>query len=179
VTHAGGDILPYKAVMPSIAEDVFIASGAKVIGDVAIGARSSVWFNCVLRGDVHEIRVGTGSNIQDGTVVHVTHDRFGTYIGDDVLIGHKAIIHGCVLEDRAFVGLGSIVMDGCVIESDGMLAAGALLPPGKRIGAGELWKGWPAKFARRLSAAEIAELREGPPYYAALAADYLAAAREG
>lgn len=178
MSHGGGDILAYKGILPKLGADVFVASGAKVIGDVEIGERASIWFNCVLRGDVHEIRVGKGTNIQDGTVVHVTHDRYGTYIGDDVLIGHKAMIHGCVLEDRAFVGLGSIVMDGCVIEGDGMLAAGALLPPGKRIGKGELWKGWPARFARKLSAEEIAELQKGPPYYADLAATYLEAARD-
>jgi len=177
MTHGGGDILPYTGIRPEIAADAYIAPGAKVIGDVVVGAGSSVWFNCVLRGDVHEIRVGAGSNIQDGTVVHVTHEQYGTYLGDHVLIGHKAILHGCRLEDRAFVGMGSVVMDGCVIEPDGMLAAGALLPPGKRIGAGEMWKGWPAKFARTLSEDEIADLREGPPHYAKLAATYLREAR--
>ena len=171
----GGLLLAWRGVAPRLGADVFIASGAKVIGDVAIGEGSSIWFNCVVRGDVNRIRIGRGSNIQDGSVVHVTHDRWETVIGDHVLIGHMAMIHGCTIEDHAFVGLGAVVMDGAVIESDGMLAAGALLPPGKRVGSGELWVGRPARLARRLSDEEIAAQREGAPYYARLAAEYLKA----
>ncbi len=171
----GGLLFAYHGTSPRLGAGVFIAPGAKVIGDVAIGEGSSIWFNCVVRGDVNRIRIGTGSNIQDGSVVHVTHDRWETVIGDHVLIGHMAMIHGCTIEDHAFVGLGAVVMDGCVIESDGMLAAGALLPPGKRVRSGELWVGRPARLARRLSAEEIAAQREGAPYYARLAAEYLEA----
>ncbi|WP_273463610.1 gamma carbonic anhydrase family protein, partial [Sandarakinorhabdus limnophila] len=111
--------------MPQIADDVFIAPGAHVIGKVSIGAGSSIWFNCVLRGDVGRITVGERTNIQDGTIVHVTGGRFDTHIGDDVLIGHACIIHGCRLENHAFVGMGAIVLDGAVVEPDAMLAAGA------------------------------------------------------
>ncbi|WP_303812979.1 gamma carbonic anhydrase family protein [Sandarakinorhabdus limnophila] len=160
--------------MPQIADDVFIAPGAHVIGKVSIGAGSSIWFNCVLRGDVGRIKVGERTNIQDGTIVHVTGGRFDTHIGDDVLIGHGCIIHGCRLENHAFVGMGAIVLDGAVVEPDAMLAAGALLTPGKVVKGGELWAGRPAKFLRSLTAAEIAGNRAGAAGYARLAQVYRA-----
>lgn len=146
---------PFEGVWPEVHDTAFVAPGAQVIGNVRIGPGASIWYNCVLRGDVMPIVVGARSNIQDGSIVHVSRGTHGTVIGEDCLIGHLAIIHGCTLEDRAFVGLGSIVMDGCVVESDAMLAAGAMLTPGKRIPSGELWTGRPAAFARRLSAPEI------------------------
>ena len=139
---------------PSIAVDAFIAPGAQVIGDVTIGAGASVWFNCVLRGDGNPIRVGARTNIQDGTVVHISTKTHPTIIGDDCLIGHMVLVHACELQDGAFVGLGAIVMDGAVIETGGMLAAGSLLPPGKVIGAGQLWVGRPARYLRDLTQAE-------------------------
>jgi gamma-carbonic anhydrase len=157
------------ALVPSIAPDAFIAPSADIIGDVTIGAGSSIWFACVLRGDGNFIRIGARSNIQDGSVVHITTKHHGTTIGDDVLVGHKAIIHGCDLHDHSFVGLGAIVMDGCVIETDGMLGAGALLTPGKRIPAGQLWLGNPAKYVRALTPDEITRNRTGAMGYAALA----------
>jgi carbonic anhydrase/acetyltransferase-like protein (isoleucine patch superfamily) len=151
---------------------VFIAPGAHVIGKVSIGAGSSIWFNCVLRGDVGHINVGERTNVQDGTIVHVTGGRFDTHIGDDVLIGHGCIIHGCRLENHAFVGMGAIVLDGAVVEADAMLAAGALLTPGKVVKSGELWAGRPAKFLRSLTVAEIAGNRAGAAGYARLAQVY-------
>lgn len=166
---------PFNNVSPSVHESAFIAPGAQVIGDVTLGPDSSVWYNCVLRGDVERIIVGARSNIQDGSVVHVTRKRHGTEIHDDVLVGHMALIHGCVLESHSFVGLGAIVMDACVIETDGMLAAGALLPPGKRIGKGELWTGRPARLTRPLSAEEIARNRAGAAGYVELAKAHRAA----
>ncbi len=165
-------LYPFDGVLPRVAADAFIAPGARVIGDVRIGAGASIWYNCVLRGDVMPIEVGAGSNIQDGTIVHVTRGSHGTIIGAHCLVGHLAIIHGCTLEDHAFVGLGSIVMDGCVIETDAMLAAGALLTPGKRIPRGELWAGRPAAFARALSDAEIARNRAAVEGYIQLAGRY-------
>ncbi|MEO0412593.1 MAG: gamma carbonic anhydrase family protein [Pseudomonadota bacterium] len=167
-----GNVFSLGAKTPNIAGDVFLAPGAQIIGDVTIGAGTSVWFNCVLRGDVHVIEVGERTNIQDGTVVHVSRKTHGTYIGNDVLIGHMAMIHGCTLKDWSFVGLGAIVMDGCVIEEDGMLAAGGMLTPGKTIGKGELWGGRPAKFMRALSEEEIAKNRKASPGYADLAQVY-------
>ncbi len=160
--------------MPQLADDVFIAPGARVIGWVSIGAGSSVWFNCVLRGDVGRISVGQRTNIQDGSIVHVTGGRFDTHIGDDVLVGHGCIIHGCRLESHAFIGMGAIVLDGAVVEGDAMLAAGALLTPGKVVKAGELWAGRPAKFLRALRAEEIAGNRAGAAGYAKLAQAYRA-----
>lgn len=155
--------------MPEIAEDVFVAPGAQIVGNVRIGAGSSVFYNCVLRGDIHSITIGERTNIQDGTVIHVTTNRHATVIGNDCLVGHMAILHGCHLEDHAFVGLGSIVMDGCVIETDGMLAAGALLTPGKRIGRGQLWTGRPATYLRDLRPDEIERNRIGCAGYVEVA----------
>lgn len=159
----------FNGITPQIAEGVFIAPGAQIIGNVRIGAGASIWYNCVLRADVQEIVVGERANIQDGTVIHVTTKTHGTYIGADCLIGHLAMIHGCTLEIGSFVGLGAIVMDGCVIETDGMLAAGAMLTPGKRIAHGQMWTGRPATFARDLKPEEIARNRKGTAGYVELA----------
>ena len=126
-----GTILPFQGVYPTIAGDAFVADTAAVIGNVSIGAGSGIWFNCVLRGDVHTIRIGARSNIQDGTVIHVSRGTHATTIGDHVTVGHMCLIHGCTLEDRAFVGMNATVMDGCVVEGGGMVAAGALLTPCK------------------------------------------------
>jgi carbonic anhydrase/acetyltransferase-like protein (isoleucine patch superfamily) len=144
------------AKTPLVDPTAFIAPGAHLIGDIEIGADVSIWYNCVLRGDVNRIRIGARTNIQDGSVIHVDSPKAGdevgypTIIGADVLIGHLAMVHGCLLHDRAFVGLGSIVMDGCEIESDAMLAAGAMLTPGRRIPSGQLWAGRPARYVRDL-----------------------------
>lgn len=174
-------LYPFGDHRPVCAPDSFVAPGARIIGNVSIGAESSVWYNCVLRGDVNRIEIGARTNIQDGTVIHVDSPRPGsaaglpTIIGDDVLIGHMVMLHGSILHDRAFVGLGSIVMDGCTIESDGMLAAGAMLTPGTVIGRGELWMGRPAKKLRDLTDAEIAANRMGAAHYVALARAHAAA----
>ena len=159
----------FQGVLPTVAADAFIAPGAQVIGNVRIGSRSSIWYNCVLRGDVMSIDIGSGSNIQDGSIVHVSRGTHATVIGDHCLVGHLAIIHGCTLEDHAFVGMGAIVMDGCVIESDAMLAAGALLTPGKRILTGQLWTGRPAAFDRLLTSSEIDRNRAASAGYAEIA----------
>jgi carbonic anhydrase/acetyltransferase-like protein (isoleucine patch superfamily) len=166
---------------PLVDPTAFVAPGARLIGDIEIGPEASIWYNCVLRADVNRIRIGARSNVQDGTVIHVDSPRAGnvaglpTLIGEEVLIGHMAMIHGCTLHDRAFVGLGGIVMDGCEIESGGMLAAGAMLTPGRRIPAGQLWAGRPAKYVRDLSAEEIADQREGVAHYVMLARAHAAA----
>lgn len=167
-------IHPFGSEWPQLADDVFIAPGARIIGKVHIGAGSSIWFNCVLRGDVGRISVGERSNIQDGSIVHVTGGRFDTQIGDDVLIGHGCIIHGCRIENHGFIGMGAVVLDGAVVETDAMLAAGALLTPGKVVKSGELWAGRPAKFLRMLSPEEIAGNRAGAAGYARLAQRYRA-----
>ena len=174
-------LLTYEGKTPRIDPTAFVAPGARLIGDIEIGPEASIWYNCVLRGDVNAIRIGARTNIQDGTVLHVDSPQAGheagypTLIGEEVLIGHLAMVHGCILHDRAFVGLGAIVMDGCEIEGDAMLAAGAMLTPGKRIPAGQLWAGRPAKYVRELSAADIAGMRAGVAHYVELARRHAAA----
>ncbi|MDQ1674839.1 MAG: gamma-carbonic anhydrase [Frankiaceae bacterium] len=174
-------LLTYEGKTPRIDPSAFIAPGARLIGDIDIGPDASIWYNCVLRGDVNAIRIGARTNIQDGSVIHVDSPHpgreagFATIIGDEVLIGHLAMVHGCVLRDRAFVGLGAIVMDGCEIEGDAMLAAGAMLTPGKRIPSGQLWAGRPAKYVRDLSEADLAGMRAGVAHYVDLARRHAAA----
>jgi carbonic anhydrase/acetyltransferase-like protein (isoleucine patch superfamily) len=167
-------ILPWKGVRPTVAADAFIAPNATLIGDLVVGARSSIWFNVVLRGDVNTIRIGARTNIQDGTIVHVATNDGPTLIGDDVLIGHAAIIHGCTLESGCFVGMAATVMDDAVVEAGAMVAAGALVTPGKRVKSGQLWAGSPARFARDLTEAEIAQMKVQTARYADLADAYRA-----
>jgi len=156
---------------PRIHDSAFIAPGCRIIGDVEIGADVSIWDNCVLRADVSRIVIGARSNIQDGSVVHCdgpTADRpdgFPALIGEDVLVGHNSVVHGCVLHDRAFVGLSCTVMNACEIESDGMLGAGALLSPGKRILSRQLWTGTPAKYWRDLTDEALADMQRGVQNY--------------
>lgn len=147
-------ILPYKNIFPKIDQGVFIAPTAAIIGDVTIKTGSGIWFNCVLRGDVEPITIGKNTNIQDGTVVHCTRGGGKTIIGDNVTIGHKALIHACTLEDASFIGMGAILMDNVVVETGAMVAAGSLVTPNKIIRKGEIWAGNPAKFFRNLSQEE-------------------------
>ena len=170
--HPGATILPFNGKTPVIHPSAFIAPGCRIIGDVEIGADASIWYNCVIRADVNFIRIGARTNIQDGSVVHCDSpspgspaDGWPTIIGDDVLIGHMAMIHGCVLKDRAFVGLGAIIMSGCTVESDAMLAAGALLSPGKTVPHRQLWAGRPAKPVRDLTDESLIGMREGVDHY--------------
>lgn len=163
-------ILPLGGKAPKIHSSAFIAPGCKIIGDVEIGEDASIWYNCVIRGDVNHICIGARTNVQDGTVIHCDSDKdgsggFPTIIGNDVLIGHMAMLHGCTLLDRAFVGLGAIVMDGCTIEGDAMLAAGAMLTPGKTIAHRQLWAGRPAKYMRDLSDEAVMGMRAGVDHY--------------
>lgn len=143
-------ILPYKGTTPRIHESAFIAPGVVIIGDVEIGALTNIWFGCVIRGDVNTIRIGERTNIQDGTIVHVTRGTGPTFIGSGITIGHRAVIHATTLMDDCFIGMCATAMDGAVVEPGAMLAAGALLTPGKRIPSGELWAGNPAKLFRPL-----------------------------
>ncbi|HKP23353.1 MAG TPA: gamma carbonic anhydrase family protein [Dongiaceae bacterium] len=170
-------IRPHHGVTPTIAASAFVAETAVVIGDVTIGDEASIWYGCVLRGDGNYIRVGARTNIQDGTIVHVNHEREGaagtrTIIGADVTIGHMALIHACILEDGCFIGMQACVMDGAVVESGAMVAAGALVTPGKRVKRGELWAGSPAKLKRMLSEAELKYFVYTAQHYVELAASY-------
>tara|TARA_B100000405_G_scaffold20086_1_gene15179 strand:+ start:135 stop:719 length:585 start_codon:yes stop_codon:yes gene_type:complete len=167
-------ILSIRGHKPRIADDAFIASTAVVIGDVEIGSRASIWYNCVVRGDIHEIRIGEDTNIQDGTVIHVARNSFGTYIGKGVTVGHLCLIHACTLEDHCMIGMQATVMDGCVVEPGAFLAAGSLLPPGKRIPAGEFWAGSPARFVSIVKDSHQAMLNRISPGYSELGREYRA-----
>jgi gamma-carbonic anhydrase len=168
----GGRVYALGDLVPRIADDVFLAPGVVVIGDVEIGAGSSIWFNCVVRGDADAIRIGARSNIQDGSVIHADKG-FPTIVGDDVLIGHMVMLHGATIADGGFVGMGATLLNGARIGSDGMLGAGALLTGGKTVGARELWAGRPAKLLRELDDAAVAEMRAGAVRYAENAERYL------
>ena len=168
-----GVLLPYKGVQPRIGARAFIAPTAVVVGDVEVGEETSLWFGVVVRGDVNSIRIGRRTNIQDGTIVHAATGTFATVIGDEVTIGHMAVVHACTIEDRAFVGIKACVMDGAVVETGGMVAAGALVTPGKRVRTGELWAGSPARFHRRLTPEDEAEFGWIAGAYVELAAGYL------
>lgn len=164
-------IIPFNGKSPQIDDSAFIAPGCRIIGDVTIGPEASIWYNCVLRGDSNRIVIGARTNIQDGSIVHCDSpmpgapDGYPTIIGDDVLIGHMAMVHGCTILDRGFIGLGAIIMNGCTVEEDGMLGAGALLPEGKTIGQKQLWVGRPAKLLRDLPDAALAGMRMGVAHY--------------
>ena len=172
-----GIVMPFKGTLPKIAPDAFIASTAVVIGAVEIGAEASIWFGCVLRGDSNAIKIGARTNIQDGTVIHVNHEREGaagtkTTIGSDVTVGHMALLHACTIEDGAFIGMKACLMDGVHVESGAMVAAGALVTPGKRIRKGELWAGSPAKLMRPLTDKEMAYFAYSAKHYCEVAANY-------
>jgi carbonic anhydrase/acetyltransferase-like protein (isoleucine patch superfamily) len=173
---------PYRDRFPTLGERAWVDESARVIGDVVLGEDVSVWPFTVIRGDVNFIRIGDRTNLQDGTVVHVSHDGphaklggFATRIGSDVTIGHKAIIHACTIEDAVLIGMGAIVLDGAVVRKHAFIGAGALVAPGKSVGEGELWLGNPARKARMLSDAEIDALYYSAKHYVRLKDEYLAA----
>ena len=163
----------FRGVLPKVASSAFIVESAVVIGDVEIGPQSSLWFNVVVRGDVNFIRIGARTNIQDGSVVHVTHKCHPTWIGDDVTIGHNVTLHGCQIGNRCLVGMGAVVMDGCQIGDDVMIAAGALVVPGTVVPSGTLFAGSPAKQKRLLSDSEILSLKQSADNYLGYMKQYL------
>ncbi len=169
------NIIAYRGILPRIAEDVFIAPGACIIGDVVIGDHSSVWFNTVVRGDVHCIKIGSSTNIQDNSVLHPTGLLFPINIGDRVLIGHSVVIHGCTIEDECFIGIGSILLDGCKVGRGSFIAAGSMLPPGFEVPPESVVMGAPAKIKRKTGDNERAMIAHGWPHYAKLAAEYFKA----
>ena len=185
IDRPGVRIVPIHGKAPRIHESAFVAPGCVLVGDVEIGPDSSVWYNCVLRADVSRIVIGARTNVQDGSVLHCDPPRpdlpggdpegSPLIIGDDVLIGHMAMVHGCVIHDRGFVGLGAIAMNKAVIGSDAMLAAGAMLTEGKVMGPRELWGGRPARLMRTLDEAAIMGMRLGVMHYAHNAKDHAAA----
>ena len=163
----------YEGMWPNVEENVFVAPGAKIIGKVNLKNNVNIWFNCVLRGDVGSINIAEGANIQDGTIIHVSRSNLGdTNIGKHVTIGHKALIHACSLNDECFVGMGATIMDGAVIGKHSMVAAGSVVPPNKMIKEGELWRGIPSKFVRKLDKKEIINNVETAKHYVKLSQQY-------
>lgn len=141
---------------PSIPEDCYVAENATIVGDVTFGSNCSVWFNTVIRGDVNVIRIGDKVNIQDGAVIHCTYQKHPTIIGNNVSIGHNAIVHGCIILDNVLIGMGAIVMDNCVIESNSIVAAGAVVTQNTIVGAGTIWAGVPAKKVKDIDQSNFA-----------------------
>ncbi len=169
-------IYKYQDYTPSIAEDVFLAPGVHIIGRVSIGGGSSIWFNSVLRGDINEIIVGKYSNIQDNSVVHVDF-TYPTIIGDYVLVGHKAVLHGCRVGNGSLIGMGAILLDGSRVGENALVAAGAVVREGGEIPDGTLAVGSPARVVRELKPEEIARIREGVDVYTQRAQEYRLALR--
>ena len=173
-------VRPYLDQLPRLGQRVWIDPAATVIGDVEIGDDASVWPGAVIRGDVNYIRIGARSNLQDQCVVHVTHDGpngppggLATLIGEDVTVGHGAIIHACTVGDASLIGMGAIVLDGARVEKNGFVGAGAVVAPGKVVGSGELWLGNPARCVRRLTQAEIDYFLYSAQHYVRLKDRYL------
>ena len=166
-------IRTYQGIRPKIAESAFIEETAVVIGDVVIGDESSVWFNTVIRGDVHYIRIGNRTNIQDLCVVHVSHDIYPTTLGDEVTVGHDVVLHGCTVKDRVLVGMGAILMDGVVIGEDCIVGAGALITQQTVVPPKSLILGSPAKIKRSVTDKELVWIRESAQNYVHYAKQYL------
>jgi len=158
---------------PRYDRTAFIAETACLAGDVRIGAESSIWYGCTIRGDVNDVKIGARTNIQDGSVIHVSSTTQGTYIGDDVTVGHMALLHACTIGNRAFIGMKACVMDDAIIEEEAMVAAGALVTPGKTIPSRQLWAGVPARYVRDLTPDEIEFLTFSAERYVKLSREYL------
>ena len=174
-------IQAYLNTEPIIGKDVYIDESARIIGDVTIADKSSIWLNVSIRGDVNYIRIGERTNIQDNSVLHVgnkgydnqvQHDGAPLIIGDDVTVGHAVILHGCTIGNRIIIGMGSIILDKAVIEDDCMIGAGSLVPPGKRLESGYLYLGSPVRQMRKLSDEEIDQLRQSAHHYVKIAKNY-------
>ena len=170
---------PYRGIEPVVAASAYVDPAAVVIGDVAIGADSSIWPCAVVRGDVQRIRIGARTNIQDGTIVHVSHEGpygpgFPCLIGEGVTIGHAAVVHACTIEDYCLIGMHATVLDGAVVKKHGFVGAGAVIPPGKVVGERELWLGNPARCVRLLSDSQVEQLHYSAEHYMRLKDDYLA-----
>jgi len=169
----------YQNQRPRLGERVFVAPSAELAGDFEAGDDCSFWFHTAARGDVNTIRIGARTNVQDGAILHVTHERFPLTIGDDVVIGHGAIVHGCTLESGCLIGIGARILDGAVVESGAQVGAGAVVPPGMRVPAGKLVLGVPAKVTRPLAERERAEILEIARRYLQIKDAYITAIGKG
>ncbi len=171
-------VFPIMGKSPQIHETAFIAPGAIVCGDVIIEENASIWYGCVLRGDSHQIKIGKGSNVQDGTIIHVDEPELGgtpTIIGENVLIGHRCLLHGCSVADGGFIGMGATMLDRSHVETGGFLAAGSFLGPGKTVPSGEMWAGLPAKKMRDLKPGEDKFALMGSQHYVEAAKQHMSA----
>ena len=166
-------VRPHRGRLPRVHPTAYIDDSAQVIGDVEIGEESSVWMGVVIRGDVNRIRIGRRSNVQDGTVVHVMIDRHETLVGDDVTIGHAAVIHGCTIEDRCLIGMGALLLNGAYIGTGSIVAAGSLVVEGMSVPPRSLVMGSPAKVKRTLSDAEVVEIQTYADRYVRYRLDYM------
>lgn len=165
-------LIPYKGIMPKIHPSVFVEESARVVGDVEMGEHSSVWFNAVVRGDVHYIRIGGRTNVQDNSSLHVTKDVYPLIVGSDITIGHGVTLHGCVVRDRCLIGMGAIVLDNAEIGEDSIVGAGALVKEGMKVPPGSLVVGVPAKVVRQTTDEEKARIRQSALNYIGYAKDY-------
>ncbi len=163
----------YHSILPTIGKEVYIDQSAVIIGDVSLGDHASVWCNVTIRGDVHYIRIGERTSVQDNTVLHVTHDTHPTIVGSDVTIGHSVNLHGCTVEDCCLIGIGAIILDGAVIGRESIIAAGTLVPPNCIIPPRSMVMGIPGKPVRKLNEKELAHLKESAENYVAYAKEYL------
>ncbi|MEK6407583.1 MAG: gamma carbonic anhydrase family protein [Acidobacteriota bacterium] len=170
-------ITSYKGITPRISDSAFVAEGAHIIGDVHIGAHSSVWFNCVLRGDCYYIRIGENTNIQDNTVVHATQGRFAAVIGSYVTVGHSAVLHGCTVKDRRLIGIGAIVLEDVTIGEESFIAASSLITSGTVIPPRSMVMGAPAKVRRQVTDEEVARIDEHWQHYVEYKNQYVAGAK--
>ncbi len=162
-----------RGISPQIPEGTFLAENSTIVGNVSMGSDCTVWFNAVIRGDVNTIRIGNKVNIQDGVVIHATYKESETIIGNNVSIGHKALVHGCTIKDNVLIGMGSIIMDNCIIESNAVIAAGAVLTKGTHVESGSIYAGIPAKKIKNLSVEQLAhEVTRTADYYVKYASWY-------
>jgi carbonic anhydrase/acetyltransferase-like protein (isoleucine patch superfamily) len=163
----------YRGRLPVVHPTAYVDEAAQVIGDVEIGAESSVWMHAVVRGDVNTIRIGTRSNVQDGVIIHVMHETHPTVVGDDVTIGHGAIVHGCTVGNRVLIGMGAILLNGVIVGEDTIVAAGTLLPEGTIVPPRSMVMGSPGKVRRLLTKAEIASILDYAQNYVRYRLDYM------
>ena len=179
--NPSSQIIPFEGKLPKLGDDIFLASGSKIIGNVSIGSKTSIWYNCVIRGDVNYIKIGDNTNIQDGTVIHVSSNGFSatggvgapTNIGNNVTIGHNATIHACTIKNFSLIGMGATILDSAIINEMAFVAAGSLIPPRAIIGSEELWAGNPGKFMRKINEREKELIRNTPEVYSALREKFL------
>ena len=166
-------IRSFKNITPRVPATCYVDASAQLIGDVVLGEHSSIWMNAVLRGDVHEIRVGANTNIQDNCVLHGMKHQYGVYLGDYVTVGHSVTLHGCVIEDRCLIGMGVIILNGARIGAGSIIAAGTLIPERTVVEAGSLWMGSPGKFRRKLEPAEAETILRYAHNYLGYKEEYL------